>query len=274
MEQPRFTIVTPNHNTGHYLAETIESVLLNLREGDEYYIIDGDSNDCSLEIIRQYESRLTGWVSERDFGYADAIAKGFQRGSGELLAWLNASDLLLPGALDCARRMLVYHNAELIFGDDYYIDENGVVIYRNYGGARNLYKLMLYGGWTPLQDACFWRRSLYQKVGGLNPKTSHAADFELFLKMVLEGKYAYVPVAFSAFRRHPGQVSIRNAKRYRKERQQILRRLQSAKKSNKALCMVYCIWIRLRARIFQPFWNSRSQSGEVVSALVTDCPVS
>ena len=68
--------------------------------------------------------------------------------------------------------------------------------------------MMLYSGWTPLQDACFWRRSLYERVGGLNPATRYAADFELFLKFALSGTCAYVPVAFSAFRKHAGQVSI------------------------------------------------------------------
>ena len=121
--QPRFTIVTPNFNMGRYLVATIESVLCNLRPGDEYFIVDGGSSDESVNIIRAYESRITGWISEPDKGYADAIAKGFKRGSGELLAWINSSDLLLPGALDCARRLLVNPTLDLIFGDDYHIDE-------------------------------------------------------------------------------------------------------------------------------------------------------
>ena len=60
---------------GHYLIATIESVLCNLRPGDEYFIIDGGSSDESVNIIRAYESRITGWISEPDKGYADAIAK-------------------------------------------------------------------------------------------------------------------------------------------------------------------------------------------------------
>lgn len=71
-----FSVVTPNFNMGHLLSETIQSVLENLRPGDEYFIVDGGSTDGSIDIIKQYADRLTGWVSEQDAGYADAISKG------------------------------------------------------------------------------------------------------------------------------------------------------------------------------------------------------
>ena len=272
-KQPRFTIVTPNFNMGRYLVATIESVLCNLRPGDEYFIIDGGSSDESVNIIRTYESRITGWISEPDKGYADAIAKGFKRGSGELLAWINSSDLLLPGALDCARSLLANPALELIFGDDYHIDEDGMVLFRSYGGTNNLRNMMLYGGWTPLQDACFWRRSLYDRVGGLNPDTRYAADFELFLKFSLAGNYAYVPIAFSTYRKHTGQVSISSARLYRDERRTILRRLRGRSASDMTLQMFYYLWLRLRSRILQPSWNSRMHRGRPISEMVVDCPI-
>lgn len=258
---------------GRYLVATIESVLCNLRPGDEYFIIDGGSSDESVNIIRAYESRITGWISEPDKGYADAIGKGFKRGSGELLAWINSSDLLLPGALDCARKLLANPALDLIFGDDYHIDETGTVLFRSYGGTTNLRNMMLYGGWTPLQDACFWRRSLYDRVGGINPDTRYAADFELFLKLALAGNYAYVPIAFSTYRKHAGQVSISNARRYQDERRAILRRLRGRLVSDMALRTAYYLWLRLRSRVLQPIWNSRIHRGTPISDLVVDCPI-
>lgn len=125
--QNTFTVVTPNYNMGSYLAETIESVLANLESGDEYFIIDGGSTDESVEIIRHYENKITGWVSEKDCGYADALAKGFARANAEYQCWVNCGDLLLPGALDEARTRLAEKDSEMIFGDDVYVDEVGVI---------------------------------------------------------------------------------------------------------------------------------------------------
>src|SRR6476646_6056388 len=110
------SVVTPCLNMSRYLAETIEGVLRNLRLGDEYFVIDGGSRDGTVDIIRSFEKRLTGWVSEPDKGYADALAKGFARATGDILCWINAGDLLLPGALDAARRALTETDAEMIFG--------------------------------------------------------------------------------------------------------------------------------------------------------------
>src|SRR6267378_1882064 len=123
----RISVVTPSLNLGRYLRATIESVLGNLSAGDEYFIIDGGSTDGSVDLIRGYGSRVTGWVSEPDKGYADALAKGFARATGDILCWINAGDLLLPGALSAARRALTDSDAEMIFGDDLYLDEEGRV---------------------------------------------------------------------------------------------------------------------------------------------------
>ncbi len=83
---PRISIVTPSFNQAKYLSETIESVLNQNYTNLEYIIIDGDSTDGSLDIIRRYEKQLTYWCSEKDNDQSDAIMKGFDRATGELLA--------------------------------------------------------------------------------------------------------------------------------------------------------------------------------------------
>ncbi|MDD5056761.1 MAG: glycosyltransferase family 2 protein [Sideroxydans sp.] len=213
-----FTVVTPNFNMGSYLEETIQSVLLNLKPGDEYFIVDGGSTDESLEVIRRYEDKITGWVSENDHGYADAISKGLAKATSEYLCWINCGDLLLAGALELARDKLNSLNAEMIFGDDLYFDDKGVVVRTTNGHADNLANLMLYGGWTPLQDACFWKRTLYERIGGIDSTLKYAADYDLFLRMSLHGKCQYVSAIFSAFRQHEGQTSIKHVKGYKRER--------------------------------------------------------
>ncbi len=225
MQVRTFSVVTPNLNMARFLAATIESVLANLQPGDEYFVIDGGSTDGSVDLIRRYESHLTGWVSEPDHGYADALDKGFRRCTGEFMCWVNSSDLLLKGTLRYARSALAESGADLIFGDDLHIDEQDHVLAHSRGGVRSLKGMMLYGGWTPLQDACYWRRSLYERVGGIDAALHYAADYDFFLRASIAGQCTYVPRVLSAFRAHPAQKSIRRAVDYERERQMCRRRM-------------------------------------------------
>lgn len=254
----RVTVVTPNFNMARFLPQTIESVLDNLRPGDEYFIIDGASTDGSVGVIERYAHRLTGWISEPDKGYAHALAKGFDRASGEVLCWINASDVLLRGTLDAAVSELQSRQAELIFGDDFYIDEDSNVIRFSRGHIDDLRAAMLFGGWTPLQDACFWLRGLYLRVGGIDPGLKFAADYDLFLRMALAGRAQYVPMAFSAFRRHPGQKSMAGSLAYRHERIAVrsreLARAPGSRAGKSWRSLVYGAKIRWRERVLRRTW--------------------
>jgi glycosyltransferase involved in cell wall biosynthesis len=96
---PKITIVTPNYNLGEYLEETILSVLNQNYPNLEYIIIDGESTDNSVEIIKKYEKWIDYWISEPDNGQAHAINKGLKRTTGEIFNWLNSDDWLEEGAL-------------------------------------------------------------------------------------------------------------------------------------------------------------------------------
>ncbi len=132
----RISVVTPSYNMASYLEETIVSVLDNLAPGDEYFIIDGGSTDGSIDIIRKYQDRITGWVSEPDRGYAEAIAKGFERASGDILCWINAGDVYLRGAFTEARARMGAN--DMIFGDDFHIDEASRVLSYSRGHVSDL----------------------------------------------------------------------------------------------------------------------------------------
>jgi len=252
LPRPGFCVVTPNFNMASYLAETIESVLINLGPDDQYFVVDGGSTDGSVDILKHYEGRISGWISEPDRGYADAVAKGFAMGSSQYQCWIACGDLFLPGALNLARSVLMQTGADMIYGDDFYIDEHGKVIQITNGHVDNLAEMMLYGGWTPLQDACFWKSSLYAQIGGINPGIRYAADYDLFLRMAMQGHCSYTPHVFSAFRRHGGQTSERFRAAYKAEK------VASARQASKSIAIdtapawrrAYCwLYPKLRARI-------------------------
>lgn len=235
---------------GSYLGSTIESVLRNLEPGDEYFIIDGGSSDSSLEIIRSYQARLTGWISEPDAGYADAVAKGFRLAGGRYLCWVNSGDLLLDGALDRARTELMKTGADMIFGDDLLIDDDNKIMQVTNGHAKNLRKMMLYSGWTPLQESCFWTRTLYENVGGIDPKIKYAADYDFFLRLSLTGLCHYVPAIFGAFRRHDGQLSMAKTNLYKAEREKCRAREITALPPNPLLPLIQAYyWLKVRWRV-------------------------
>jgi GT2 family glycosyltransferase len=248
-----FCVVTPNLNMAEYLADTIESVLANLGPGDQYFVIDGGSTDGSINIIKSYKDRLTGWCTEPDRGYADAVRKGFSMGNTEFQCWTPCGDLLLHGALDLAREVFAQCGADMIFGDDLYINEIGQVVQITKGGAVDLTAMMLYGSWTPLQDACFWRSSLYDKIGGIDQNLRYAADYDLFLRMSLVGKCIYTPHVFGAFRKHPGQTSEKYRIAYRMEkntvRENIMRRSHGCDRRLFER-VYYAFYARLRSRFF------------------------
>jgi glycosyltransferase involved in cell wall biosynthesis len=266
----RISVVTPSFNMALYLEDTIKSVIGNLRPGDEYYVIDGGSTDGSVDIIRRHEGSFTGWVSESDTGYADALAKGFARASGDILCWINAGDMYLSGAFDAARRSLA-SDVDMIFGDDFYIDEGNKVLSYSRGWVPDLRMATLFGGWTPLQDACFWRRSLYQKIGGIDRSLQYAADYDLFLRMALAGRSGYVPTTFSAFRRHLGQKSISGSAAYHAERLRVRAREISAYRSGPVLKAfnrgINRAAMSARARLAPLAWRRPDLAGRLVMSL-------
>lgn len=274
-ERSRISVVTPCLNMSRYLESTIVSVIENLGPHDEYFIVDGGSTDGSIDIIRRYEANLSGWVSESDNGYADGLAKGFARTNGDILCWLNASDLYLTGALDAARQLLIESRLDMIFGDDFYIDVDSNVLSYSRGWVPDLQRAMLFGGWTPLQDACFWRRDLYEKVGGIDPSLQYAADYDLFLRMALNGTVRYVPFAFSAFRKHVGQKSIAGSVSYEEERNRVrIREVNDAGiklMRRAAYRSLNRVAMSARSRLAPLIWRRDDLVGQPITSLPAAC---
>jgi glycosyltransferase involved in cell wall biosynthesis len=271
MTDLRISIVTPNFNMASYLDETIRSVLANRASQDEYFVIDGGSTDGSVDLIRRHAADLTGWISEPDRGYPDALAKGFACATGDVLCWINSGDVLLSGTFDAVRRNFATGDVDLIFGDDFYIDENSRVLRFSRGHVRDIAAAMLYGGWTPLQDACFWTRDVYDGVGGIDRQLRFAADYDLFLRMARAGRTRHVSLAFSAFRRHKGQKSIADHAPYAREREQVrAREFRAAVDGPLAGAIKRAVHLninRMRSRIAPKIWRRPDLTGRPIAEL-------
>lgn len=202
---PKISIVTPSYNQGGYIGQTIVSVLGQYYPNLEYIVQDGGSTDHTLDIIQPFASRLTHWESKPDKGQTDAINKGFARTSGDIMAWLNSDDLLLPGSLNFAARYFAENpDVDLIYGHRVIInevgDEVGVWIMPPHDK-----KTLAYADYIP-QETMFWRRRVWEKLGGLDDGFRFAMDWDFLLRVQDAGfVMRRVPYFLGAFRVHAAQ---------------------------------------------------------------------
>lgn len=213
---PLISIVTPSLNQAPYLERAIGSVLDQDYPSFEYFVVDGGSTDGSVEIVRRHEARLAGWTSEPDKGQADALARGFARCKGEILAYINSDDYYLPGALAAAAAAFSRHpESQLIYGDAVFVDPAGRAFALDVLPAFD---------WEDLrrvcvipQQAAFWRRSAYEAVGGIDASFQFSLDYDLFLRIASRGRAVHVPRLMAAFRHHPEAKTSRSRERWARE---------------------------------------------------------
>jgi GT2 family glycosyltransferase len=205
---PLVSVVTPSYNQAPFLETTIRSVLEQDYPSVEYFVMDGGSNDASVDLIRKYADRLRGWVSEKDRGQGDAINKGLARATGEIVAWLNSDDYYLPKAISSAVKTFQQNpDAALVYGDMLAVDQNGqtlnVLRYAQYS-LEDLLCFQIIG-----QPAVFFRREAYEQAGGLDVNFHYMLDHLLWIRIAQESKIVYVPQTWAAARFHP-QAKNRN----------------------------------------------------------------
>jgi glycosyltransferase involved in cell wall biosynthesis len=203
---PIVSIVTPALNQGQFLERTIQSVLKQEYPTLEYVVQDGGSTDGTARILAEYRSKLSQVASLKDAGQANALNCGFQRSTGEIMAWLNADDLLLPGTISYVVNFFLSHpDVDVVYGHRICIDahdrEVGRWILPPHADA-----VLPWANYIP-QETLFWRRRIWEKAGGyLDEAYQFAMDWELLLRFQQAGaRFARLPRFLGAFRVHADQ---------------------------------------------------------------------
>jgi glycosyltransferase involved in cell wall biosynthesis len=238
------SIITPSFNQASYLEQTLRSVLDQDYPHIEYIVIDGASTDGSVEVIRKYaESRgvvstpndlenshnrgertlplLAYWISEKDSGQAEAINKGLARATGEIVAWLNSDDYYLPGAISAAVKAFEGNpDAVMVYGDLLAVDENGQTIntlkYKQLS-LEDLLCFQIIG-----QPSVFFRREVYEKIGGLDTTFHFLLDHHFWIRIAQYGRILHIPQTWSAARYHAEAKNRAKASQFGREAFRIL----------------------------------------------------
>lgn len=205
MSLPTISLVTCSYQQAKFLEPAIRSVLDQRYSALEYLIMDGGSTDGSADIIRRHADRLAYWVSGKDGGQTDALATGFSRCTGDICGWLCSDDLLLPGALDTVAHFFSTHpDIDVVYGDALWIDEGGRLLRPKAETGFDPFVLHYDHNYLP-QPSTFWRRDLYEKVGGLNRNLNLTMDGDLWARFAASGRIAHVRNYLSCMRYYTTQ---------------------------------------------------------------------
>ena len=203
---PKISIVTPSFRQARFIERTIRSVLSQDYPALEYHVQDGASDDGTPAILERYASRLAGWQSVPDSGQTEAINRGFARTGGEIMAWLNSDDILLPGALAYVADYFDRHpEVDVVYGHRILIDEDDREIGRWVLPPHND-DMLSWADYVP-QETLFWRRSIWEKAGArVDESFRFAMDWDLLVRFRAAGaRIVRLPRFLGGFRIHAHQ---------------------------------------------------------------------
>jgi glycosyltransferase involved in cell wall biosynthesis len=186
----KISLVTISYNQARFLGDLFGSVRSQLGPEDEHIIVDAGSTDCSRQLIADYAFKRSSisTIFEKDEGPGDGLNKGFAAASGEIFAYINADDFLLPGALDFVRGYFS-RNARLdvLLGSIKIADSRGVIAARGRVPDRPSAKRLATGVWQYYQQGTFFRSRGFKRINGFNASNRTCWDRELIADMALAG---------------------------------------------------------------------------------------
>jgi len=203
---PKISIVTPSFRQGEFIERTLKSVFEQSYPNLEYFVQDGGSEDETKEILKKYSDRLTGWESKPDNGQTHAINLGFAKTTGDIMAWVNSDDIILPGALSYVADYFNHHpEIDVVYGNRLQIDINDKQIGEWVMPEHNS-NVLSWIDYIP-QETLYWRRSIWEKVEGrLDESFSFAMDWDFLARLRDAGaNFARLPRFMGGFRIHPKQ---------------------------------------------------------------------
>ncbi|MFZ1085834.1 MAG: glycosyltransferase family 2 protein [Terracidiphilus sp.] len=207
---PKISVVVPSFNQAQYLELTLLSILDQNYPNLELIVIDGGSKDNSPDIIRKYAQHMKFWCSEPDGGHPEGLIKGFSHATGEILCFLNSDDLFEPCVLHEVGEYFSQHpGVEAVYGNALWIDAKGNAIRKQKEIPFNRFIWIYTYNYIPGMSM-FWRRTLYDRAGGLTTTYRLSFDADLWIRFSdADGKIRHVARQWSRMRFYPQQHNRR-----------------------------------------------------------------
>ena len=207
----KLTVITPSFNQGHFISETIDSVMNSGWNNIEYIVMDGGSKDNTVDILKEYSEKYPDkiiWQSEKDRGQTHAINKGLALATGDIICYLNSDDFFTKGAVENVMNYFTEKkNAKWLTGDYLIIDENGKEIQSFVASYKRLLrslpkKLTLSIANYIIQPSTFWRREIFTEFGEFNEDLHLTMDYDYWMRIIKKYPPHIISSPLSAFRIH------------------------------------------------------------------------
>jgi glycosyltransferase involved in cell wall biosynthesis len=212
---PSICLVTAVLNGEQFLEQTLTSIRIQNYPRLEFRVRDGGSTDQTASILDKHRGLITSLTESEDCGMYDAVAREFEATSADVLGWLNADDILMPWCLQCVGAFFAaFPDCQWLTGIPSIVDSSGRMVwaaqvapyYRRQWIARGWYSHLGLG--TIQQESTFWRRSLYESVGGVDRSLKWGGDLDLWRRFAASGADLWqTGVLLAAFREHGRNAS-------------------------------------------------------------------
>jgi glycosyltransferase involved in cell wall biosynthesis len=255
MPNLKVSIITVSFNSVNTISDTIRSVLSQTYTDLEYIIVDGSSTDGTTEIVNSFGNGISKFISEPDAGMYDAINKGIEVSTGDVVGILNSDDFFYDNnVIERVAELFRKYDIDSVYGDDQFVDpENTSKVVRYYSSKHfNIGKFKF--GYMPAHPSFFVKRELFEKFGYYKTDYKIAADFELLVRFLyvnhITSKYLEMP--FNSMR--TGGVSNRSLRSNFILNKEIAR----ACKENGIYTNYLFIYSKYFSKLFEFFGNKNS----------------
>ncbi len=209
----KVSIITATYNSARTLCNTIESVLGQSYQNIEYIVIDGNSTDLTVSVIKQYEPLFKGrikWLSEKDGGIYDAMNKGIKIATGDVVGILNSDDYFTSN--DVIERMVTAFcdGTDAVYGDVHFIHDGEPNKCVRYYSSKHFRPFWLRFGFMPAHPSFYCKREVFEKAGFYKTDYSIGSDYEMMVRLFygFHIRTKYLPIDFVTMR--TGGASTRN----------------------------------------------------------------